>query len=149
MKFENNCIIPVPQSKLWAFLTDIPKVATCLPGVEEVHAVDEKNYSGTLSVKVGIIKLRMSGKILIEQMDAASHTAIMAVQASDQRISGMVQGRMTMSLHEVSPQETRLKVGTDLNLMGKIGEFGQSIVKKKADQMMDEFARNLAAGAGA
>lgn len=144
MKFENSCVIPVPCSKLWDYLTDIPKVATCLPGVEEVNALEDGKYAGILSLKVGIIKLRMSGKIAIDVMDKEHHNAAMSVQASDQRISGMIQGKMTMSLQELGPQETKLTVGTDLNLFGKIGEFGQPIIKKKADQMMDEFAKNVA-----
>jgi len=147
MKFENSCVIAVPCAKLWDYLTDIPKVATCLPGVEEVNALEDGKYAGILSLKVGIIKLRMSGKITIDLMDKEHHTAAMSVQASDQRISGMIQGKMTMSLQELGPQETKLTVGTDLNLFGKIGEFGQPIIKKKADQMMGEFAKNVASGA--
>ena len=29
--------------------------------------------------------------------------------------------------------------------MGKLGEFGQAVIRKKADQMIAEFARNLSA----
>jgi len=144
MKFDNSCVIAAPRSALWEFLTDIPRVASCLPGVEEVNALSENEYSGTLSFKVGIVKLKMSGKISIEVMDKEIHSATMSVKASDHRISGLIQGKMTMSLEDISELETRLNVGTDLNLFGKIGEFGQPIIRKKADQMMGEFAANVA-----
>ena len=126
-------------------MTVIPNVARCLPGVEEVHTLEGGQYSGILAAKIGIVKMRLSGKISIEQMDQEHHTAIMAVQAADERISGLIQGKLTMKLEETAAQETRLTVETDLNLFGKVGEFGQSIVKKKADQMMGEFAKNVAA----
>jgi len=32
---------------------------------------------------------------------------------------------------------------TDLAVLGKIGEFGQPIVRKKADTLLEEFARHL------
>ncbi len=148
MNFTNHCLISASPQKLWEFLTDIPKVATCLPGVEEVNKVDDTHYLGIITQKVGVVKLRLSGKIEIEKMDAATHTAIMRVEANDQRISGMIQGKLTMNLEEISANETRLIAGSDINLFGKIGEFGGPMIKKKADQMMAEFASNVAERVG-
>ena len=39
--------------------------------------------------------------------------------------------------------ETELVIDTDASIMGRLGEFGQSVMKKKADGMMQEFASNL------
>lgn len=148
MNFQNICLIGAPSQKLWEFLTDIPAVATCLPGVEQVSAQDAGHYVGIIVLKVGVIKLRLSGKIAIEVMDHSSRTATMRVEASDQRISGMIQGKLTMNLLEISAGETKLLVESDINLFGKIGEFGQPMIKKKADQMMAEFAGNVAQRVG-
>jgi carbon monoxide dehydrogenase subunit G len=38
---------------------------------------------------------------------------------------------------------THLKIDTDLAILGRIGEFGQPVIKKKADTLLAEFARNL------
>lgn len=148
MNFTNHCLISVPSKTLWEFLTDIPKVATCLPGVEEVNKQDETHYQGIITQKIGVVKLRLSGKIEIETMDSTARKAVMKVEANDQRISGMIQGKLTMNLEEVSPGETRLIAGSDINLFGKIGEFGQPMIRKKADQMMAEFATNVAQRVG-
>ena len=32
---------------------------------------------------------------------------------------------------------------TDVSIMGKIGEFGQPIIRKKADTMLKEFVENI------
>jgi carbon monoxide dehydrogenase subunit G len=144
MKFENVCVIPAPIEKLWAYLTDIPSVARCLPGVEEASPQPDGTYTGVIALKVGMVKLRLKGRITIEQMDPQQRVASMRVQAADERISGMIQGVLSMRLEEVGPLESRLIAGTDVNLFGKIGEFGQPMIKKKADQMMAEFAANVA-----
>jgi carbon monoxide dehydrogenase subunit G len=65
------------------------------------------------------------------------------VEATDQRVSGLVQGTLTMKLDGLSAGETTLTVSTDVNLFGKIGEFGGPIIKKKADEMMKDFASNV------
>lgn len=148
MKFQNSCVIKAPSQKLWSFLIDIPSVARCLPGVEEVNALEEGKYVGVITVKVGVVKLRLSGKISIEAMDHERHVATMRVEAADQRISGMVQGMLSMNLESLAAGETKLNTETDVNLFGKIGEFGQPMIKKKADQMMTEFASNVAQTVG-
>ena len=148
MKFQNECVIRVPSRKLWEFLTDIPSVARCLPGVEEVNSTENGKYVGTIVLKMGVVKLRLKGNITIEVMDAATYTAAMGVSAADERISGLIQGKLSMNLHELGPDETKLIAGTDVNLFGKIGEFGQPLIKKKADQMMNEFAANVAQTVG-
>jgi len=146
MKFENSCVIQMPSEKLWDYVTVIPNVATCLPGVESVNPLEDGKFTGVLALKVGVVKLRLTGKITIEMMDRERRLAAMIVQAADERISGLIQGKLTLNLEELAAEQTKLTVGTDLNLFGKIGEFGQPIIKKKADQIMAEFARNVANG---
>jgi uncharacterized protein len=148
LKFQNSCVINAPADKLWQFLTDIPSVARCLPGVEEVNAVEDNKYVGVITIKVGVVKLRLAGKITIEVMDHERRVASMRVEAADQRISGMIQGMLGMNLESVGPEETKLNAETDVNLFGKIGEFGQPMIKKKADQMMTEFSNNVAGMVG-
>jgi len=149
LKFLNQCVLGAPSEKLWGFLTDIPSVARCLPGVEEVSAVEDGKYIGVIAIKVGMIKLRLSGRITIELMDHERRIASMRVEGADQKISGMIQGTMTMYLETLAPQVTRLNVESDVNLFGKIGEFGQPMIKKKADRMITEFASNVAGMVGA
>ena len=48
-----------------------------------------------------------------------------------------------MELKELSADETELTVETDVNILGKIGEFGQPIIRKKADQMLTKFIDNI------
>ena len=146
MKFENSCVIQMPSEKLWDYVTVIPNVATCLPGVESVNPLEDGKFTGVLALKVGVVKLRLTGKITIEMMDRERRLAAMIVQAADERISGLIQGKLTLNLEELAAEQTKLTVGTDLNLFGKIGEFGQPIIKKKADQIMAEFAKNVANG---
>jgi carbon monoxide dehydrogenase subunit G len=96
-----------------------------------------------------VVKLRLTGKITIELMDPERRIASMRVEAADHKINGMVRGTMTMNLEPLAPQQTRLNVDSDVNLFGKIGEFGQPMIKRKADQMITEFANNVAGMVGA
>ena len=143
MKFNQRAVIPVARGPLWDFLMDVPKVAKSLPGVETVTPIDATTYQGTLKVRVGPISLNLQGKIIVEERDAANCKASLRAEANDRMAAGAVKGKTTMELKEIGPQETELLVETDVNILGKIGEFGQPIIRKKADQMLQEFVNNI------
>jgi uncharacterized protein len=143
VKFSQTAVIPAAREPLWNFLMDVPKVAKSLPGVETVEQLDDTTYQGTLKVRVGPISLTLQGKIIVEERDQQSWRATLRAEAADKRAAGAVKGKTSMQLKERSPKETELVVETDVNILGKIGEFGQPIIRKKADQMLQEFVENI------
>ena len=142
MTFTQECVIPVERERLWDFLMDVPKVGRCVPGVEGIEAVNGSAYKGGLKVHVGPIRLALQGTITVEEADAATGRARMRAEASDRRLGGGIRARMSLTL---SPAElgTRVQIDTDLAVLGKIGEFGQPVIKKKADAILEEFVRNV------
>ena len=143
MKFEQKAQIPASREKVWAFLMDVPQVAGCVPGVDGVENLGDDQYRGALKIRVGPIGLTLKGDIAITQKDESAGTATMRADAADKRVGGSVRALLDMKLNETSPGNTELHIVTDAQLMGKIGEFGQPIIRKKADQIMQEFAKNV------
>ena len=75
MKIEKNFQVQEPVEKVWAFLSDPRKVATCVPGAQITEQVDEKTYKGTISVKVGPSVTDYRGKVEIVRLDALTACA--------------------------------------------------------------------------
>lgn len=144
MNFTQECTIPVARERLWDFLMDVPAVSRCVPGVGAVEALGDNAYQGGLEVKVGPIRLSLQGTITIEEQDRSEWRARMRAEASDRRLGGGIRARMHLTL---LPAEagTRVRIDTELAILGKIGEFGQPVIKSKADTLLEEFARNLGA----
>jgi len=143
VKFSQTAQIPVAREPLWNFFMDVPKVAKSLPGVESVSKIDDTTYQGTLTVRVGPIKLNLQGKIILEEQNKDAWRATLRAEAKDRMAAGAVNGKTTMNLKEISANLTELVVETDVNILGKIGEFGQPIIRKKADSMLKEFVENI------
>jgi len=143
VKFSQTAQIPVAREPLWNFLMDVPKVAKSLPGVESVSKLDDTTYQGALTVRVGPIKLNLQGKIILEEQNKDVWRATLRAEAKDRMAAGAVNGKTTMNLKEISANLTELVVETDVNILGKIGEFGQPIIRKKADSMLKEFVENI------
>jgi len=143
LKFSQSAQIPVAREPLWEFLMDVPKVAQSLPGVESVSKIDDTTYEGALKVRVGPIALNLLGKIIVEEQDKENWRATLRAEANDRRAAGAVKGKTTMMLKALDSNQTELVVETDVNILGKIGEFGQPIISKKADSMLKEFVENI------
>ena len=122
---------------------DVPKVAKSLPGVESVKQLDETTYEGTLKVRVGPIGLNLTGKIFLEERDKQNWKAALRAEAADRMAAGAVRGKTSMQLRELSATQTEMEMETDVSILGKIGEFGQPIIRKKADQMLSQFVENI------
>ncbi|MDX6276610.1 MAG: uncharacterized protein QOF51_843 [Chloroflexota bacterium] len=146
MKFEQKATIPAPIDQVWSFLMDVPRVAVCAPGVETVEPIGDDKYRGTLKIAMGPVRFALTGDVSIVERDETTHAATMLAEASDRRAGGAVKATMRMALSEVAgtPASTELHIDTDALLMGKSFEFGQPIIRKKADQIMTEFAKNIA-----
>jgi carbon monoxide dehydrogenase subunit G len=105
--------------------------------------VDQDNYQGTMRVRVGPATLNFSGTILVIERDRDRWHAAMRLDGADRRVGGAVHAAMTMDLVEAAPQETELVIASDISFLGKLGELGQPVIRRKADSVIQEFARNL------
>lgn len=143
MIIDQRVTIPASVDRVWSFMMDVPAVSRCVPGVESVSQVDPSTYRGALKIKVGPIGVRLEGNVVMAEQDETAKRARMDVQAADKRVNGAVNAKMTMQLEPKGASETDLAIHTDAAIMGKLGEFGQAVMRKKADQIMAEFARNL------
>jgi carbon monoxide dehydrogenase subunit G len=145
MIIDQRTTIDAPIEHVWAFVTDIPAVSRCVPGVEAFERVDDETFEGALKVKVGPVTVRLQGRITVAATDAEARTSRLEVQATERRINSSVSAMTTLTLVEISATRTDLLIHTEASILGKLGEFGQSVMRRKADQLVAEFARNAAA----
>jgi carbon monoxide dehydrogenase subunit G len=140
MTFTQTCTIAASREAVWEFLMEVENVAHCLPGVEAVTQLDDDTYEGTVRVKVGPIGLSMQGTLRVEERDRERWHGAMRAEAKDRKLGGGVRARLSMDLLDHGPTETQLRVTLEANVLGKIGEFGQPVMRKKADALLQEFA---------
>ncbi|HLH78541.1 MAG TPA: SRPBCC family protein [Candidatus Binataceae bacterium] len=145
MNFKQTCTIPVARAELWRFLMDVPQMAKCVPGVEEVINEGNDQYRGRLKVKLGPISLNLQGAVAIKERDEQNWRAVAKAEAKDRRIGGGTDVSATMTLVEEAPDLTRLSIDASARFLGKLGEFGEPIIRKQTDATIAAFARNVAA----
>jgi carbon monoxide dehydrogenase subunit G len=143
MILDHRVTVPATPERTWAFLMDIPQMATCVPGVETVTETGPGVYTGILGVRVGPVRVRLEGRVRVTEQDPTAKTARLEVEATDRRIRGAVSAWSAMLLEPRDDGSTDLVVHTEASVLGKLGQFGQAVLRKKADQLVGEWASNL------
>ena len=144
MKLENRCLVPASVDKTWALLLDIPQAAPCIPGVQDVISDGENRFKAVMQVRIGPVRLNFSGTISVVEQDKEKGEARFHIEAADRRVGGSIRADLTMQITSISPEETEMLIVSDTVFMGKIGELGQPIIRRKANSTLQDFARNLA-----
>lgn len=144
MEFEFRYALPAPVETVWAAIEDIETVALCIPGVVRVQREDADRYAGALRIKVGPISLELGGLVTVELLDATARTLRFLGEAKDRRVPGQIKSRATLIVTAHADGGSELYLHSDTHIMGKIGEFGQPVVRKKTEQVLQAFSENLA-----
>ena len=145
MAFEiaKTFTIKAPPASVWEFLTDPERVAKCLPGAAITGKLDEKTWSGTMTVKVGPVQSSYKGKVVFEKLDAAARRAEIVAQGMDVRGKGGADLRLTSSVLEKAPGETEVTTVSRVNVTGILAQMGRGMIQDVSDQMFQIFSQNM------
>lgn len=112
-------------------------LAACIPGAEEVKAVDEQTYDCLVNQKIGPIILKLKFRVII--VEKKPPTFIKAVGNSvDILKSGGFRMDMTINLAETS-NDVEITFLTNVDRAGKFANFGERIMRAKANQLNKDF----------
>jgi carbon monoxide dehydrogenase subunit G len=140
MKLDHAVTVDAPRAAVWAVLMDLPVAARCVPGTRDLAPAGD-GVSGTLEVRVGPVKLALSGTVAVLAKDEPAGTARLRADAEDRRIGGAVRALVDLALTGDGP--TTLRLSTDLAILGRIGELGQPLIARQADKVLAGFAECL------
>lgn len=143
MLIEQSRILAVPVQPLWDFITDPRAISACLPGLKWFEEVGDETFEGSVQVKLGPIGLLLGGRLFVESRNAVERSTLMRADGKDRRIPGSVIARIDVRLVERTPEETQMLVVTEATILGKLGEFGQPIIKRTADKVIEQFVQNI------
>src|ERR687884_1701403 len=142
MRFENEIEVAQPPKELFAFLTDVERVAPCLPGAS-IDGREGDAYQGSMKVKVGPITGTYRGTMRFLEQDADGLRAVMSARAAEVNGQGDAEAKITTQIEPAGDDSSRVRMETDLQMRGRVAQFGRGAIEKISQRMFDEFARNL------
>ena len=144
MELNNEFRVAVPAAKTWEVLTDVERVAPCLPGAT-LRSVDGDDFTGAVKVKVGPITVSYKGDATFQEKDAAAQRVVLKANGKETRGNGTASAIVTAQLKDEGADSTLVVVTTDLAISGKAAQFGRGVLADVAGSLIDQFARSLEA----
>lgn len=142
MRIHKVLKVEAPIQKTWEVLLDPAAMATCVPGVERVDVIDATHFALAVAVKVGIIRARFKLNVTVREM-RPPHYLRTEVAGEESGLASSLRQTTELTLAEAGPDVTEVQAQTDVEVFGRLGTFGHSVIKAKADGMWDEFSANL------
>lgn len=143
MEFNNEFRVAVPPTKTWEVLTDVERVAPCLPGAT-LLSVDGDEFTGAVKVKVGPITVAYKGMASFLEKNADARRVVLKADGKETRGSGNAAAVVTAQLEEQGGA-TNVVISTDLTISGKAAQFGRGVLADVATNLIDQFAKRLEA----
>ena len=141
MELINTFDVSVPVATAWKVLTDVERIAPCLPGAQ-LQEIEGDEYRGIVKVKVGPIQAQYKGKAVFVERDDTAFRAVLEASGRDTRGQGNASATITAQL-EGAGETTHVTVTTDLTVTGKVAQFGRGVLADVSAKILTQFVDNL------
>jgi carbon monoxide dehydrogenase subunit G len=142
MELVNDFTVNVPVDEAWATLTDVERIAPCLPGAQ-LQEVEGDVYRGVVKVKVGPILAQFKGQATFVEKDEANHKAVLKAEGRDTTGKGNASALITALLEPQGDALTKVTVATDLTITGKVAQFGRGALADVSTKLLSQFVDQL------
>lgn len=141
MELTNDFRVRVPVEEAWKVLTDVERIAPCMPGAQ-LEEVEGEEYRGVVKVKVGPITAQYKGKATFTERDDEHHRAVLRAEGRDTRGQGNANATITATL-EPHDLGTSVTVVTDLAVTGRVAQFGRGVLAEVSANLLRQFVQCL------
>jgi carbon monoxide dehydrogenase subunit G len=144
VEIDKSLQIAATPDRIWTVLLDPQAMAKCVPGMQSVEVISPDEYAALMHVKIAFVsaKFKLRTRIVERRepyfLKAEGTGEDASVASSLKQVT-----ELTLSLREDG--QTDLRVNVKVDLLGRMGSFGLSVMKTKADRLWDEFGVNLSA----
>lgn len=139
---NHSFTVPVAIAEAWNVLTNVERIAPCLPGAQ-LQEVEGETYRGAVKVKVGPIQAQFKGQASFVEKDDTNFKVVLKGEGRDTGGKGNASAVITAQLTAIDANSTQVNVNTDLSITGKVAQFGRGALADVSDKLLAQFSDNL------
>ena len=140
-KIEERFEVQAPVERVWKYLIDPKRVVECLPGAELLEQQDEHSFTGAIKVKVGPLSMSYKGNAKFTEVNEQTHQVRMVGDAREVGGSGSTKVSMLSTVAALPGGASEVSVVADVELVGKIVQFGRGMIEEVSRQMFRQFSK--------
>src|SRR5215470_5536786 len=139
-KIEERFEVKAPVERVWQYLIDPQRVVHCLPGAELLELRDDHTFLGAIKVKVGPLSMSYKGQGKFTEINEETHQVRMVGDAREVGGSGSTKVLMLSTVSPLASGGCEVLVNADIDLVGKIVQFGRGMIEEVSRQMFRQFS---------
>src|SRR5688500_16786463 len=139
-KIEERFEVQAPVERVWQYLIDPKRVVQCLPGAELLEQRDDGTFLGAIKVKVGPMSMSYKGQGKFTEINEETHQVRMVGDAREVSGSGSTKVSMLSTVSPLPSGGSEVLVNADIDLVGKIVQFGRGMIEEVSRQMFRQFS---------
>ena len=143
MEIEKVLTVAAPAAKVWDMLLDPTVMASCVPGMKSIEVVSDVEYNAVIHVKISFISAKFKLRTRIVEQRAPEYLRAEGT-GEDSSVASSLKQQSEIFLTALPDGQTELRTKVTVDVVGRLGTFGLSVMKTKADRMWEEFSQNLA-----
>lgn len=142
MIFNHSFEVPADPAAVFELLTDLDRVATCVPGATLLGNKPDGGREGRVDVKFGPMSFSYSGVIKLLNADAAARRAVLDADGGETAGTGTARATITLDVAGVRTG-SRVDVTTDLEMAGGAANMGAGFIDDAAEELLIDFTARL------
>jgi hypothetical protein len=139
VELEKSFVIKAAIADCWGLLSDIPRVATCMPGASITQVIDASHFVGLVMVSIGPMRLQFAGHLELVMIDTSAHKLILMATGTDKSGSSATM-KLTANLVDKKNHEALFQGQAEVTVNGQLAQFGSRMIGPVSDVILSQFA---------
>jgi carbon monoxide dehydrogenase subunit G len=143
VKAEKNIKLNQDPDMIWKCMIDPSFMVKSVPGAELTEQLDERNFKGKISIKIGPVTAKFNGEAEFTKLEEADYELIMEGKGVDTSGKGGANMTMNIKLSKLEDGGTEMQSSMSLSITGRLAQFGARMIVAVNNKMFDQWATSF------
>ena len=143
VKAEKNLKLNQDPDMIWKCMIDPSFMVKSVPGAELTEQLDERNFKGKISIKIGPVTAKFNGEAEFTKLEEADYELIMEGKGLDTSGKGGANMTMNIKLSTLEEGGTEMQSSMSLSITGRLAQFGARMIVAVNNKMFDQWATSF------
>ncbi len=143
VKAEKNLKLNQDPGMIWKCMIDPSFMVKSVPGAELTEQLDERNFKGKISIKIGPVTAKFNGEAEFTKLEEADYELTMEGKGLDTSGKGGANMTMNIKLSTLEEGGTEMQSSMSLSITGRLAQFGARMIVAVNNKMFDQWATSF------
>ena len=143
VKAEKNLKLNQEPAMIWECMIDPSFMVKSVPGAELTEQLDERNFKGKISIKIGPVTAKFNGEAEFTKLEEADYELTMEGKGLDTSGKGGANMTMNIKLSTLEEGGTEMQSSMSLSITGRLAQFGARMIVAVNNKMFDQWATSF------